>query len=151
MTRLTRRAALGAGSATLVLALAPTSRATPKDVEAAMADILKGRLPRPGRIKLDIPRLAESGLNVSLDVSVESPMTEADHVTTIHLLAEQNPLPAIARYHFSPRSGRASVSTRIRLADSQIVTALCEMNDGSVWIDRAEVVITIMACGLEPT
>ncbi|HRJ69997.1 MAG TPA: thiosulfate oxidation carrier protein SoxY, partial [Beijerinckiaceae bacterium] len=114
-------------------------------------EVLRGREARPGRVRLEIPRLAESGLNVSLDFSVESPMTEADHVKTVHLFAEHNPLPLIARYHFTPRSGRASVSTRIRLADSQIVTALCEMSDGSVFVDRAEVVITIMACGLEPT
>lgn len=150
MPELSRRQAIAGSVAVAAAMLVRPARATPADVEAAMAEILKGRTAQKGRVKLDIPRLAESGLNVSLDVSVESPMTPADYVKAIYLFAPQNPLPNIARYHFTPAAGRAAVTTRVRLADTQDVVALAEMSDGTFWRDEAEVVITIMACGLEP-
>jgi sulfur-oxidizing protein SoxY len=150
MPELSRRQALAGSVAVAAAMLVRPARATPADAEAAMAEVLKGRTARKGRVKLDIPRLAESGLNVSLDVSVESPMTPADYVKAVYLFAPQNPLPNIARYHFTPASGRAAVTTRVRLADTQDVIALAEMSDGTFWRDEAEVVITIMACGLEP-
>src|SRR4029453_6519901 len=86
-----------------------------------------------GRVKLTLPPLAESGNSVPLKVQVESPMTAADYVQSIHIFSEKNPRPTIARFHLSPRVGRAEVSARIRLAGTQQVVAVAVMNDGSCW------------------
>jgi len=99
-----------------------------------------------GRVKLALPPLVENGNAVALSVSVDSPMTESDHVTSIHVFNEKNPQPYVASFHLGPRAGRARVSTRIRLADSQTVVAICQMSDGSFWSDSAEVVVTLAAC-----
>jgi sulfur-oxidizing protein SoxY len=83
---------------------------------------------------------------VPLTVSVESPMTQADHVKKIHVFNEKNPQPQVAVFHLGPRSGRAAASTRIRLADTQKVTAIAEMSDGTFWEASMEVVVTLAAC-----
>lgn len=113
---------------------------------AARAALLAGREAKPGRVELDIPRLAESGSSVSLKVAVASPMSPTDHVRAVHILSEQNPIAIIARFMLGPRSGRAEVSTNIRLATTQNVHALAEMSDGSVWEASGEVVVLIAAC-----
>ena len=73
-------------------------------------------------------------------------MTAADHVKAIHVLTEKNPLPDVVSVHLGPRAGRASVSTRVRLADTQTVLAIAQMSDGSFWSDSADVVVTLSAC-----
>jgi len=105
---------------------------------------------RRGRVKLDLPPLVENGNSVALKVVVDSPMTPADHVKAIHVFAEMNPLPNVISLHFGPRSGRARIATRIRLADSQTVSAIAEMSDGSFWSGSADVVVTLAACLEEP-
>ena len=98
------------------------------------------------RVKLTLPPLAESGNSVPLKVQVESPMTTEDYVKSIHLFSEKNPRPVIARFHLGPRSGRAEVNTRIRLAGSQQVVAVAVMSDDSCWVGTAEVIVTAAAC-----
>jgi len=105
-----------------------------------------GRTITLGRVSLDLPRLAENGNSVTLKISVESPMTAADHVKTIHLLSEQNPIATVARFHLSPRSGRAFVSTSIRLAATQNINAIAEMSDGTLWEAQAESIVLLAAC-----
>jgi sulfur-oxidizing protein SoxY len=95
--------------------------------QRAIAQVLQGRSAHSARVHLEIPRLAENGLAVPLTVRVDSPMSAADHVRTLHLIAPANPLPQLARLHFGPRSGEAYLSTRIRLADSQHVLAFAEV------------------------
>jgi sulfur-oxidizing protein SoxY len=101
---------------------------------------------RPGKVKLDLPPLIENGNAVPLTVSVASPMTDADHVRVVHVFTEKNPQPNVASFHLGPRAGRARVATRIRLADSQTVVAICELSDGTFWSDSAEIVVTLAAC-----
>ena len=101
---------------------------------------------RRGRVKLQLPPLVDNGNSVPLSVAVESPMTEADHVRAIHVLTEKNPLPDVVSVHLGPRAGRATLATRVRLADTQSVTAIAQMSDGSFWSDSAEVVVTLSAC-----
>ena len=102
--------------------------------------------PRPGRIRLTLPQLAENGNSVPLELNVDSPMTEADHVRSLHVFAERNPRPLIASFHLGPHAGRANVTTRIRLAGSQRVVAIAVLSDGSAWSDETEVVVTSAAC-----
>lgn len=101
---------------------------------------------KTGRVKLTLPPLAESGNSVPLKVQVESPMTAEDHVKSIHIFSEKNPRPVIARFHLSPRAGRAEVSTRVRLAGSQQIVVAAVMSDGSCWLGTADVVVTAAAC-----
>jgi sulfur-oxidizing protein SoxY len=136
------------GTATVlvsVIAVDP-ARATPAATADAMKRVVGTARVTPGRVKLDLPPLSENGHAVPLGVSVESPMTEAEHVRAIHVFTEKNPQPDVATFRLGPRSGRASVQTRIRLADTQTVHAIAEMSDGSFWSARADVVVTLAAC-----
>jgi len=101
---------------------------------------------RRGRVKLDMPPLIDNSNSVSLSVAVESPMTPADHVTAIHVFTEKNPLPNVVSVFLGPRAGRASIGTRVRIADTQTVTAIAELSDGSFWSGSASVVVTLSAC-----
>jgi sulfur-oxidizing protein SoxY len=114
--------------------------------QAALKRIVGDSAVRPGRVKLTLPPLIDNGNSVPLTLTVDSPMTEADHVKAIHVLTEKNPLPDVVSVSFGPRAGRATFSTRVRLADTQTVTAIAQMSDGSFWSDGAEVVVTLSAC-----
>jgi sulfur-oxidizing protein SoxY len=147
---LSRRDMLKAG-ATLTLgsvglAIARPSQAMPATMKEAIAEVTGLAEIKRGRVKLDIPPLVENGNTVPCTVSVESPMTAEDHVKAIHVFSEKNPQPNVISVHLGPRAGRAVVSTRIRLADTQTVMAVAEMSDGSFWSDRLDVLITLGAC-----
>ncbi len=120
--------------------------ATPESLQAAVAKFSGGRTPRDGRVTLSIDALVENGNAVPVAVSVDSPMTAADHVQRIAIFTVNNPQPDVAVFHLGPRSGRAQVATRMRMATSQPVLALAVMNDGSVWRHSVEVVVTLAAC-----
>ncbi|MBM3488377.1 MAG: thiosulfate oxidation carrier protein SoxY, partial [Alphaproteobacteria bacterium] len=128
--------------------LAPVpAAATPAAAAAELAKLIGGKPTREGRIDLNLPSIAENGNAVPLTVRVESPMSEADHVRAIHIVADGNPLPGVASFRFSPQCGKAEVTTRVRLAETQTVTALAEMSDGSLWRVAREVKVTIGGCG----
>lgn len=116
-------------------------------MQARMAEIIGGRTVQEGRIALDLPEIAENGNTVPLTVQVDSPMTDDDHVRAVHVMAPRNPDPEVASFYFTPGNGRAVVSTRIRLAESQPVHAVAEMSDGSVYSTVREVEVTIGGCG----
>ena len=90
--------------------------------------------------------LADNGHSVPVRIVVDSPMTEADYVRRIVILAERNPRPIVATYTLGPHAGRAEVATRIRLADNQEVLAVALMADGSYWMGGAKVLVTELAC-----
>jgi sulfur-oxidizing protein SoxY len=115
-------------------------------LEEAIRKVLGGAQARPGRVKLDLPPLIENGNSVPLTVTVQSPMTAADHVKAIHVFTEKNPQPNIISAWLSPRAGRASVTTRARIADTGTVTAIAQLSDGSFWSDSMQVVVTLSAC-----
>ena len=98
------------------------------------------------KVNLTIPALSENGFSVPFDVEVDSPMSEVNHVTKIAIFSERNPIPLIATYHLSPRSGRAKVNGRIRLAGTQNVHAIAQMNDGSLYRASANSFVTVAAC-----
>lgn len=142
--RVTRRDAMLAGAAFVVLAR-PAS-ATPASMASAMQDFTGGAEARPGRVKLDVPALVDNGNSVAVTVAVDSPMLPGDHVRRIAIFNEKNPQPGVATFHLGPRSGRASIATRMRLADSQRVTAIAELSDGTYWSHSADVIVTLAAC-----
>jgi sulfur-oxidizing protein SoxY len=137
-------AAAGIGFAPLI-AVGP-ARATPVAMQEAIHKVVGPASVKTGRMKLDLPPLVENGNTVPLAVSVENPMTAADHVRAIHVFTEKNPQPDVVSFRLGPRAGRASVATRIRLADTQTVVAICELSDGSFWSASAAVVVTLAAC-----
>ena len=73
-------------------------------------------------------------------------MTKSNHVTRAVILSPLNPEPVIADYLFTPASGKAAVSTRIRLAGSQNVEVIAEMSDGTLWMGSAQTLVTLAAC-----
>jgi sulfur-oxidizing protein SoxY len=141
-----RRDFLLAGLGLVSLALVRPAAATPAAMQDAVRRVVGGAPVTPGKVKLELPPLSENGSTVPLTVSVESPMTAADHVRAIHLFTELNPQPDVATFHLGPRAGRARVATRIRLANTQNVTAIAQLSDGSFWSDQAAVVVTLAAC-----
>ncbi len=115
--------------------------------EKLIAQFAGGRTPVEGRVKLDLPKIADDGNSVPMTITVDSPMTEESHVTDVLVVAEGNPLAHVATFHFSPASGVAEVSTRIRLAKTENVIAVAKMSDGSVYMAKKEVTVTVGGCG----
>ena len=133
----------------VLLSIRPAA-ATPEMMQDAVRAVIGEAPVKKGKVKLDLPPLVENGNSVPCTVSVESPMTAADYVKAIHIFNEKNPQPNVISVRLNPRAGRASFSTRIRLADSQTVTAIAELSDGSFWSDDIDVIVTLAACVEEP-
>ncbi len=125
---------------------APATMATAAAMQEAVRNIVGTARVNPGKVTLELPPLIENGNSVPLAVRVDSPMTQADYVKAIHVFSEKNPLPNVVSFFLGPRAGRAGVATRVRLADTQTVVAICELSDGSFWSGSASVVVTISAC-----
>jgi sulfur-oxidizing protein SoxY len=140
-----RRRDFALGAAAAALLPLPAGAERPPLAEM-IRGITGGAELRRGRVALDVPPLVENGNAVPLAVAVESPMSEADHVTAIHVVNEKNPQPQVISAALGPRAGRARLATRIKLADSQQVAAIAAMSDGTFWGATAEVVVTIAAC-----
>ncbi|HEY5794896.1 MAG TPA: thiosulfate oxidation carrier protein SoxY [Bosea sp. (in: a-proteobacteria)] len=138
-----------AGAAAGLLAAALPGRAvaeTSPELAQLISRVTEGTLPERAGITLDIPALAENGNSVDTRIVVESPMTQADHVRWIHLIAEKNPFPDMARFHLGPRAGRAEVATTLRIAQSQKVAVVAAMSDGRFVMADADIVVTLSAC-----
>jgi sulfur-oxidizing protein SoxY len=136
---------------TAIIAMTPVlgpdpARATPDMLAAAIREVAGGAVIHAGKVKLEVPPLVENGNTVPIAISVASPMTEADHVKSIHVFNEKNPQPNVGNFYLGVRAGRAQVSTRIRLADSQKIVAIAKLSDGSFWSTSADVVVTLAAC-----
>jgi sulfur-oxidizing protein SoxY len=147
----TRRQFLGLAGGAAVLGTVPMvtlrpAEATPALLAAAIRNIVGEAAVQAGKVKLEIPPLVENGNTVPMTVSVASPMTPDDYVRSIHVFNEKNPQPNIGNFYLGPRAGRAQVSTRIRLADSQKIVAIAHLADGSFWSVSADVVVTLAAC-----
>ena len=135
---------LGAGlGATLVTRPA---LATPDEMTAAMRAFAGSATIKTGKVRMDIPPLVENGNSVPVSIVVDSPMTADEHVTAIAVFNEKNPQPNVAIFRLGPRSGRAQVATRIRLATTQSLTAIARLSDGSFWSHSVDVIVTIAAC-----
>jgi len=145
---MSRRTLLAGTVGILVLPLiGDRALATPDSMAEAMDEVLgKGARIKPGRVKIELPELAENGNSVPLKLSVESPMTAADHVKALYVFSERNPVSNVVRFHLGPRSGAARVQTSIRLAATQRITAVARMSDGSLWSGTADVIVTQAAC-----
>jgi sulfur-oxidizing protein SoxY len=139
-----RRDFLAGAAGVLALPGAALAQVDPLD-PAARA--LAGAAPlRKGKVALVLPQLADNGNSVPIRITVDSPMTPADHVQSIHLYSERNPVPNMANFYLGPRAGKAEINSRVRLAGSQRVTAVAKLSDGTFWYDSAPIVVTLSAC-----
>ncbi|HYC45157.1 MAG TPA: thiosulfate oxidation carrier protein SoxY [Burkholderiales bacterium] len=148
MARCSRRRFLAAAAAGVVAAHVRVAGAqlAAQPLEPLIAKLTGDASVQPGRVTLEIPRLADNGHSVPLKVRVESAMTERDYVKTIHILSGRNPRPHIAAFHLNPHCGRAEISTRVRLNGTQRLVVLAQASDGSWWSGSAEVEVTETAC-----
>jgi len=138
-----RRDLLAAGVGMAMLALVRPASATPAEMAAAINNFTGGAKPQPGKVKFDIAQLIDNGNAVPVTISVDSAV---ENVRAIAIFTERNPQTDVAVFTLSPRSGKAEVSTRIRLATSQRLIALARMNDGSYWSQGVDVIVTLAAC-----
>jgi sulfur-oxidizing protein SoxY len=147
--KLDRRTVLAATAAAAAgLGLPAPGRAQQQQQTDELARKLMGDVKaKEGRVKLKLRDMAASGASEPVTVSVDSPMTAADHVTAIHVLAEANPYPVVASWYLTPRSGKAEVSFRMRLAKTQTVRAYAVTSDGQVWLAKHDITVTIGGCG----
>ena len=143
-----RRVFLATLSGAVVLSLAPIPlSAAPADVQAEIKKLYGDKALKDGKIKIDLPSIAENGLVVPLGFDVESPMTAQDYVKAIHFFAEGNPNPLVASFYFTTLCPKASASIRIRLAQTQKIVAVAEMSSGDLFTSAKEVKVTIGGCG----
>jgi sulfur-oxidizing protein SoxY len=140
-----------AGTAAIIVVPFGTASATPEAMAEAIRKVVGNAAATEGRVKLDLPPLIENGNTVPLVVSVESPMTAADHVKAIHVFNEKNSQSNVFSARLSPLSGKAVVGTRIKLGDSQKIVAIAETSDGKFHSASAEVIVTLAACLEEST
>jgi sulfur-oxidizing protein SoxY len=117
-----------------------------QDITPLLARLTGGAVPEPSGVEIELPQIAENGNSVPMRVRVASPMSEQDHVSAIHILAERNPRPLVGTFHLGPRSGRAEIATRVRLAGTQKVTVLAELSGRRFRIGEMEVLVTSAAC-----
>lgn len=150
---ISRRAVVAGGALIAASALAGGARAeeTPPErsaqFQAALADISGGRDIPDGPVKLDVPEMAENGAMVPFTVSVPSPMTADDYVERISILSPANPQAVIASFLFTPESGRATVSGRLRLARTQTLVAVARLGNGTLIKGQARVDVGVGGCG----
>ena len=145
--RATIRTSIGlAISGVLGSRLSPVD-AAPQDAANLLAEFTADITPDSGSLTFTAPELAENGNIVPVAVSVDSPMTDDDYVESVMIVAEENPNPEVITFHFTPQSGIAYASTRMRLAKTQNVIAVAKTSNGSVFIDTRHIEVIIGGCG----
>ncbi|MES2510577.1 MAG: SoxY-related AACIE arm protein [Pseudomonadota bacterium] len=142
----TRRKVLAGAAALGASVVLRPAAAAAGDLEVAVATYANRAPIKVGRVKIDIAELVDNGNVVPINVTVTSPMTAADHVKSIAIFNEKNPQRDVARFELGPRAGKASVSTRMRLAATQKLVAVAHMSDGSYWSHTVDVIVTVVAC-----
>jgi sulfur-oxidizing protein SoxY len=160
-----RRGLIGIGATGLALAFAPAalaetirnrlslSRRTfpvdpdPVDSERMIARTIRGRVPTPDLVKLELSGIAENGDAVPLTFDVRCAMAGNDYPETVHVFVKHNPFPEVARYHFGPWNGSAKTEMRVRMRQTSDVVVVAEMADGRVGVTRQSVEVLAGACG----
>lgn len=135
-------------STAAVVAGAPAlAQAKPESWEEMVKRLVGDAKPSEAKITLEMPEIAENGNTVPFSVMVDSPMSEQDYVKTIYVISTGNPQADVAVFHFTPLSGKASVSSRMRLAKTQDVISVAQLSDGKVLQSKKTVKVTIGGCG----
>jgi len=121
-------------------------------VDATLKRLFGNRLLQRGddKIKVDLPQIAEGGGSVAISIDSSLPVSGAVHVSHIYIISDKNRRPMLAKFSFTPDSGRAFVATSVRLATSTDVRVVAEMNDGALYAVTKPVRVTISGCDLPP-
>jgi sulfur-oxidizing protein SoxY len=141
---------LGAAALSTAVAFAGGSalaQAKPETWEEMVKRLVGDAKQSEAKITLEMPEIAENGNTVPFSVMVDSPMTEQDYVKTVYVISTGNPQADVATYHFTPASGKASISSRMRLAKTQDVISIAQLSDGKVLQSKKTVKVTIGGCG----
>ncbi len=138
------RAAAQSGSSGLPLPDEP--------VEATLKRLFGNRPLQPGdgKIKLELPLIAEDGGNVAISVDANLPVSGTPRASNIYIVSGKNRRPMLAKFSFTPESGKAFIATNIRLATTTDVRAIVEMSDGTLYAVSKNVRVTISGCDLPP-
>ncbi len=145
---LSRRQAIQMSIAAAVAVMVPQmSFASADSVQEELKKLFGDKKPTEGKVKIDAPQIAENGLVVPVTIEVESPMTDANYVKSLHVFADGNPQPGVSSFKFTPASGKAAASSRMRLAQTQNIVCVAEMSDGTLHMAKTEVKVTIGGCG----
>jgi sulfur-oxidizing protein SoxY len=144
--KITRREVMAGGLAALGASALPAPAAALGQMDTAIRNAFGEATIRKGRVMLELPPLVENGNTVPMTVAVDSPMTKNNYVKAIHVFNDKNPQPNVVSVQLGPRAGKATIATRVRLADTQKITAIAEMSDGTFWSDTQEVIVTLAAC-----
>lgn len=142
----TRRSIVMTGTGLAALLLVSPALAETDELMAAVSAYAGGQTVRPGKVILDVPELVDNGNVVPITITVDSPMSPANHVKAIAVFNEKNPQREVVKFTLGPRYGKSAVSTRIRLATTQKLVAVAHMSDGTFWSHSAEVIVTLAAC-----
>ncbi len=155
LLRLNRRDFLiGTGAAALTVGLvAPCTAADgpaphSAEFERTLSGILNGAVAKESGIEMNLPENVDNGDYVPVGLSVASPMTPEDHVKAIHLLSTANPRAHVATFRFTLLSGKARVTSRMRLAKTQEVVAIAELSDGTFLKAIQTVDVKVGGCGI---
>jgi sulfur-oxidizing protein SoxY len=139
---------LGTGAAALsVLGWSGRAQAGAKEAADQIAKFTGGKVAEKGKISIELPEIAENGNTVPLQVTVDAPMTADNYVSDVLVVAEGNPNPGVATFHFTPMSGKAAASTRIRLATTQNIVVVAKTSKGEFFTGQKQVKVTIGGCG----
>ncbi|MGQ0654572.1 MAG: thiosulfate oxidation carrier protein SoxY [Betaproteobacteria bacterium] len=141
-----RRQFIALPLAVIPVAVLGQSNAHISTTDPLVFSLTKGRDVVPGKVKLALPAVADNGNSVAMTVSVDSPMTEKEFVRAVHLISEKNPVRDMATFYLGAHSGRAEVSSRIRLNGTQKVVALAELSDGTFWSAAVQIEVREAAC-----
>ncbi|GGC78249.1 SoxY-related AACIE arm protein [Undibacterium terreum] len=128
------------------IVVSPAMSAPSEDLATAIRSYTDGAAALPGKVKLDVATLVDNGNTVPITITVDSPMTAAEHVVKIAVFNEKNPQRDVIKFTLGPRAGKAEVSSRIRLATSQKLVAIAQTSDGRFWSDSVDVIVTLAAC-----
>lgn len=150
MRGLTRRAALALGASGAALSLIGwrnSASATAKEAAEQIAKFTGGKTAEKAKVSVDLPEIAENGNTVPLTFAVDAPMTADNYVSEVMVVAEGNPNPGVATFHFTPLSGKAEAQTRIRLATTQNIIVVAKTSKGAYFTGQKLVKVTIGGCG----
>lgn len=87
-------------------------------------------------IVLDVPRRAEDAALVPVSISAGIPQSDARYISTVWLVIDRNPGPLAGTFRFTPRSGKADLSFRVRVNEYTPIRVIAETNDGQLYMNR---------------
>ena len=136
----TRRDVLLLSASATAVALIPAGAAEASNgVWQAIDEFTGGALRLEGGVLLDAPEIFDNGGAVPIRVVAEG-------ARRIALFNDGNPNPGVAEFTFG-RLVQPEATIRIRLAQSQTVYAVAEMEDGTFREASQKIAVTVGGCG----